>query len=106
VMPAYPWLARTDLDYAHIGDDLTVQSVLGVPYTADMIAKAAADVKAQAGVDDPGAADLVKRYPKAQARDYDGHPDRITEADALIAYLQMLGTQVDFKLYNDKANVR
>ena len=54
----------------------------------------------------PEAADLAKRYPKAQARDYDGNPGRITEADALIAYLQMLGTLVDFKLYDDKANIR
>ena len=52
------------------------------------------------------AADLAKRYPKANARDFDGNPTRITEADALIAYLQMLGTQVDFKLYDDKANIR
>ena len=56
--------------------------------------------------DSPDAADLAKRYPKAQARDFDGNPARITEADALIAYLQMLGTQVDFKLYDDKANIR
>ena len=54
----------------------------------------------------PAPADLAKRYPKAQARDFDGNPDRISEADALIAYLQMLGTLVDFKLYDDKANVR
>jgi cytochrome c oxidase cbb3-type subunit 2 len=40
------------------------------------------------------------------ARDFDGNPTRITEADALIAYLQLLGTQVDFKLYDDKANIR
>ena len=52
------------------------------------------------------AADLAKRYPKAQSRDYDGNPARITEADAVIAYLQVLGTLVDFKLYNDKANIR
>jgi cytochrome c oxidase cbb3-type subunit 2 len=39
-------------------------------------------------------------------RDFDGHPQRISEADALIAYLQMLGTQVDFKLYDNKANIR
>ena len=37
---------------------------------------------------------------------YDGRPERLTEADALIAYLQVLGTFVDFKLYDDKANVR
>ena len=47
-----------------------------------------------------------KRYPKAQSRTFDGNPQKVTEADALIAYLQMLGTQVDFKLYDNKANVR
>ena len=107
VMPAYPWLARTDLDFAHIADDLKVQALLGVPYTPEMIANADADVR--------GAGDhrsvrscrrCAKRYPKAQARDFDGNPGAITEADALIAYLQMLGTQVDFKLYDDKANIR
>ncbi len=56
--------------------------------------------------DSPDGADLAKRYPKVNARDFDGNPARITEADALIAYLQMLGTQVDFKLYDDKANIR
>jgi cytochrome c oxidase cbb3-type subunit 2 len=106
VMPAYPWLAKTELDFAHIDDDLRVQATLGVPYTAEMIAKAQADVKTQGSADAPDAADLAKRYPKAQARDYDGNPGRITEADALIAYLQVLGTLVDFKLYNDKANIR
>jgi cytochrome c oxidase cbb3-type subunit II len=106
VMPAYPWLATTDLDFAHIGDDLRVQAALGVPYTAEMIAAAQADVKTQAAADSPGAADLAKRYPKALARDYDGNPTRITEADALIAYLQVLGSLVDFRLYNDKANIR
>jgi cytochrome c oxidase cbb3-type subunit 2 len=71
-----------------------------------MVEKAAADVVAQAANDNPDAVELTKRYPKANARDFDGNPARITEADALIAYLQMLGTQVDFKLYDDKANIR
>jgi cytochrome c oxidase cbb3-type subunit 2 len=106
VMPSYPWLEQTDLDYAHIEDDMKVNAVLGVPYTPEMIAKAKQDVKAQATIDAPEAADLVKRYPKANARDYDGNPGRITEADALIAYLQVLGTLVDFKFYDDKANIR
>jgi cytochrome c oxidase cbb3-type subunit 2 len=106
VMPAYPWLAQTELDLAHIDDDLRVQAMLGVPYSADMIANAKADAKAQAAADSPDAADLAKRYPKSLARDYDGNPGRITEADALIAYLQVLGTLVDFKLYDDKANIR
>ncbi len=106
IMPDYSFLEQTDLDYAHIAENLKVQAELGVPYTADMIAHATADVVTQATTDSPDAADLQKRYPRAQVRDFGGNPNRVTEADALIAYLQMLGTQVDFKLYDDKANIR
>jgi cytochrome c oxidase cbb3-type subunit 2 len=103
VMPSYPWLARTELDFSHIGDDLKVQSILGVPYTKDMIANAAEDLRAQTRED---SGELTTRYPNAQARDFDGNPRAISEADALIAYLQMLGTQVNFRLYDGKANIR
>jgi cytochrome c oxidase cbb3-type subunit 2 len=106
VMPAYPWLESTEIDYTHVDDELRVQAALGVPYTAEMIAAANADLRSQATNDAADADNLLKRYPKAQARDYDGNPQRVTEADALIAYLQMLGTQVDFKLYDNKANIR
>ena len=106
VMPDYGFLEQTELDYSHIDRDLSVQAVLGVPYSADMIENAQADVVAQATTDNPAAADLAKRYPKVNARDFDGDPKRITEADALIAYLQLLGTEVNFKLYDDKANIR
>jgi cytochrome c oxidase cbb3-type subunit 2 len=54
----------------------------------------------------PDAVDMAKRYPKAERARLRRQSARITEADALIAYLQMLGTQVDFKLYDDKANIR
>jgi len=91
------WAEMTDLDFAHIADDLKVQANLGVPYTKEMIEQAAADVRTQATTDAPDAADLEKRYPKAQARDFDGNPGRLTEMDALVAYLQMLGTLVDTK---------
>ena len=83
-----------------------VQSWLGVPYSPEMIATAGADLRAQATTDHPDADALQKKYPNAQVRDYDGNPGSITEADALIAYLQMLGTQVNFKLYDNKANIR
>jgi cytochrome c oxidase cbb3-type subunit 2 len=106
VMPDYSWLTETDLDFARIADDLKAQAHSGVPYTAEMIASAAADVVTQATNDSADAVGMAKRYPKFNARDFDGNPSRITEADALIAYLQMLGTQVDFKLYDDKANIR
>jgi cytochrome c oxidase cbb3-type subunit 2 len=106
VMPAYPWLAQTDLDFKHIADDMGVQATLGVPYSTEMIANAAADLRTQASVDAPDADALARRYPKALSRDFDGNSTAVTEADALIAYLQQLGTQVDFKLYDDKANIR
>ena len=105
-MPSYPWLFTTDLDYSHIAEDMKVQALLGVPYSDEMIEKAVADLRTQAANDAPDAAALAKRYPKAQSRNFGGDPTRITEADALIAYLQMLGTLVDFKLYDDKANIR
>jgi cytochrome c oxidase cbb3-type subunit 2 len=64
------------------------------------------DLRAQADPDHPDAPDFQKRYPKAAARAFDGDPRRITEMDALVAHLQMLGTLVDFKLYDAKANLR
>jgi cytochrome c oxidase cbb3-type subunit 2 len=70
-----------------------------------MIAKASADIKAQSNPDDAGAADLAKRYPKSTAH-ASVAPGVVTEQDALVAYLQMLGTLVDFKIYDDKANIR
>jgi len=106
VMPDYGFLAKTDLDYKHIAEDMRVQALLGTPYTPQMIESAVKDVEIQASNDNADAADFVKRYPKAVARDFDGNPARVTEADALIAYLQMLGTEVDFKMYDDKANIR
>jgi cytochrome c oxidase cbb3-type subunit 2 len=106
IMPSYWWLAETELDYSRIADDMRVQATLGVPYSDEVIAKAVDDLRTQATTDAPDADTLAKRYPKAQSRDFDGNRDVITEADALIAYLQQLGTQVDFRLYDDKANVR
>ena len=106
IMPAYNRLATTEIDTRHVQDNLKVQAVLGVPYTPDMISKAAADIRTQAKDDAPDAAGLAARYPGAVSRNYGGDPNHLTEADALIAYLQMLGTQVDFKRYDDKASLR
>lgn len=105
IMPGYPFLAQNRLKADDIGADLKVNATLGVPYSDEMIESALADLRAQA---DPNAdaEALQKRYPGAQQRDFDGNPAELTEADALIAYLQALGTMVDFKLYDDKANIR
>ena len=71
-----------------------------------MVENALADLKAQANPDDSGAEALQARYPKAVIRDFDGDPGQVTEMDAVVAYLQMLGTLVDFNAYNDEANRR
>ncbi|MFC0590457.1 cytochrome-c oxidase, cbb3-type subunit II [Novosphingobium aquiterrae] len=94
VMPPYAFLAANDLDSGDMKAELTALYRVGVPYSKTDVEKANEDLKNQA---DPAAdnADLVKRYPKAQARDFDGDPARLTEMDALIAYLQVLGTMVD-----------
>ena len=94
IMPGYAFLADHDLDVGDMKAKLTALRDVGVPYTAEEIAKANDDLKAQA---DPMSvpAELQKRYPKAQVRDFDGNPSRLTEMDALVAYLQVLGTMVD-----------
>jgi cytochrome c oxidase cbb3-type subunit II len=97
IMPAYPWLEERELDYANIEADLRALRAVGVPYTDEMIAEAKADLRAQV---DPNAdwEGLLARYPKAQTRNFDGKPE-ITELDAMIAYMQMLGTLVDFSTF-------
>jgi cytochrome c oxidase cbb3-type subunit II len=106
IMPGYPFLAENDLDFHDIAAHLNTNRAVGVPYSDDQIAHAAADLRAQANPDDDAVEDLLKRYPKANVRVFDGQPGRITEMDALVAYLDMLGTLVDFKIYDDKANLR
>ena len=95
-MPGYAFLAKRELKAGDMTAHLKAQRTVGVPYSDDDIAKADDDLFAQA---DPEAdtADLLARYPKAQARDFDGNPAKLTEMDALVAYLQMLGTLVDFE---------
>ena len=105
VMPAYPWLLETKLDYRYVADHLRANRAVGVPYTDEMIEKAVADVRAQVDPESDGVEELLARYPKAQVRNFDGRPE-ITEMDALIAYLQMLGTLVDFSTYDAEANAR
>jgi cytochrome c oxidase cbb3-type subunit 2 len=99
IMPGYGHLARTDLWFDDVADRLTANADIGVPYDADMIVNAKVDLVAQATTDGDTAG-LTARYgDKVQARDFDGDPARVTEMDALVAYLQMLGTLVDFTSY-------
>jgi cytochrome c oxidase cbb3-type subunit 2 len=93
VMPAYPFLAERSLKYDDIANHLKALRTTGVPYTDEMIANARADLEAQVNPDaDP--TDLQMRYPKAVLGKLNASSSEITELDALIAYLQMLGTLV------------
>lgn len=106
IMPGYSFLAKVVVDSEQIADHLKTNALLGVPYDEAMIAAARADLAAQAN---PDAADDIDgfnaRYPKAVSRVFDGNPEAVTELDALIAYLQVLGTLVDFNLYDGKADI-
>tara|TARA_R110002050_G_scaffold28331_6_gene73019 strand:- start:1135 stop:1902 length:768 start_codon:yes stop_codon:yes gene_type:complete len=117
VMPPYAFLSDNLVHFDDIADHLKALRFEGVPYSNDMIENAKADLVAQA---DPNADydnqdALVARYEEAAGRqgtvilgDYDGDPTRLTEMDALVAYLQMTGTLVDFSTYeaDDLSNRR
>ncbi len=105
VMPSYAFLKDRPLDANNIAANLKANVAVGVPYTQEMVDNALADLQAQA---DPNAdtSGIEGRYPKARLGDFDGNPQVISEMDALIAYLQMLGTLVDFSTYDQSPKAR
>jgi len=100
VMPGYAFLMKKDVTVEGFGDHLKALSLVGVPYTEDQVANAEADMKAQGSAD----GDITARYAKSQSRDYDGQPGKLTEMDALIAYLQVMGTLVDFSTFKPETS--
>ena len=105
VMPSYGFLLDNPIDVDGVAAHLVANKRVGVPYSDEMIANARADLMAQA---DPEAdtSGLEERYPKITIADFDGNDRRLSEMDALIAYLQMLGTLVDFSTYDEAAGYR
>lgn len=93
IMPTYQFLAGRKLEAGNMTTELQTLHTTDVPYTPEQMAKANADLLAQADPDNAG--DFATRWPTAQVRDYDGDPKTVTEMDALVAYLQMLGTLVN-----------
>ena len=99
IMPTYAFLADQPIDLDRLADHMRTNRFVGVPYTDEMIANAKADALAQ--VDPAAETDaLLKRYPNAVTGGVGGKPGEITERDALVAYLQMLGTLVKFRDIN------
>ena len=101
IMPRYKFLAESPLKYDDIAEHLKTLKAVGVPYTDEMIANAKADVESQVNPD-ADSKGLLTRYPKANVAVFDGKPGQVSEMDALIAYLQMLGTLVNFNDYTAK----
>jgi cytochrome c oxidase cbb3-type subunit 2 len=96
VMPHYSWLGRTGLRIDDLGGHLAALRKVGVPYTDDMITNAKSDAYGQAAPDSPYAEGVTKRYGAAtNMRAFDGRPGELTELDALVAYLQILGKLTD-----------
>jgi len=103
IMPNYPWLLKNDLDYADVADRMRALKMVGVPYSET-------DEEYQANVQEFGAdvaemLDINKAeanlIAQAQSQDWDGDRTRLTEMDAIVAYLQVLGTMVDFSKYDE-----
>ena len=108
IMPPYKFLSETKLEYSNIAADLKANQRLGVPYTDEMIDLAISDLETQVDEFADDFDGFMARYPKAVVREFDGDAKTITEMDAIIAYLQMLGTLVEFDEYDPLAreNVR
>ncbi|AXQ92761.1 cytochrome-c oxidase, cbb3-type subunit II [Cereibacter azotoformans] len=97
IMPKYGFLSNRVIDGRYIRDTMATHRIVGVPYSDEMMEAAVADFRVQA--DPLGDSDgLLERYGKAAVRNFDGQP-QLTEMDALIAYLQVLGTMVDFSTF-------
>lgn len=96
VMPRYSWLSRRGLRMDDLGEHLAAQRAVGVPYTDEMIANADADARGQANPDASEASGVTERYGEAtNVRVFDGNTGLVTEMDALVAYLQILGRLTD-----------
>lgn len=102
IMPKYAFLRDRVIYPDHIEQRLKTDALVGVPYDEEMVANAVSDFRAQANPD-ADASGLEERYPGAQQRNFDRQP-QLTEMDALIAYLQVLGTMVDFSTFEPDDN--
>jgi len=103
IMPSYPWLLTSDLDYSDIEARMRALRTVGVPYSLN-------DEEYAANVEKFGAEiaemlDINKAeknlLAQAQSQNWDGDNTRLTEMDAMVAYLQVLGTMVDFTKYDE-----
>ncbi len=101
IMPSYEFLKHRGAKLYGIDDKMQALRTTGVPYTDEMVSKAYYDGINQANPSGE-AEGLASRYSKANVRDFDGDPLFISEMDALVAYLQALGTFAELKDYQPR----
>lgn len=102
IMPKYAFLADRVIEPTHTQALLKAHKMVGVPYTSEMIEAVREDFMAQADPDSDYDG-LLERYPGAKVANWDGQPE-LTEMDAMVAYLQVLGTMVDFSTFTPEAS--
>ncbi len=97
IMPAYPFLAKHDIDFDFVWALVRTHKIVGVPYQYNDKSEIITDIKVQLGIieDASAVAAFKAKYPKAFIRKFDKSSDNITEMDAIVAYLQSLGNKVD-----------
>ncbi len=106
IMPGYAWMKDRPLKFDNVADHFKTLRMVGTPYTDEQIANAKADLAIQAGKVEGADIDaFMARYPKAVVANFTGNA-YVTEMDALVAYLQMLGTLVDFTKYQSPAQLQ
>ena len=102
IMPKYAFLSDVKIDGEYVQDLIKTHRFVGVPYSDEQIEQAKVDFEVQADPDSDYD-DMLARYPGAVISNFDGQP-QLTEMDALISYLQMLGTLVDFSTFTPAAS--
>ncbi|VAW96343.1 Cytochrome c oxidase (cbb3-type) subunit CcoO [hydrothermal vent metagenome] len=103
IMPNYPWLLENKLKYKDIEARMKALKIVGVPYSEtkaeydDNVKRFGKDVAEFLDINQ-AETNLVNQ---ALTNNYDGDKTNVTEMDAMVAYLQVLGTMVDFKKFDD-----
>ena len=108
IMPNYPWLLNNELSYADVADRMRALRATGVPYSLTQQEYDANVKKFGQTVADRLDINQAQDNLLKEARDqnFDGLPGQVTEMDAMVAYLQVLGTMVNFSQYNDDEFVK
>lgn len=101
IMPTYSFLQKSGVDINKAPKHLKALRIVGVPYTDEMIENAKGDIVTQANPNSDQVDAFTARYGKVNIRDFDGQPEIVSEMDALVSYLQVLGTMIQFSEENE-----